>query len=61
MSPKTIQIFLPEGDRRGIRVAEITTRIVGVMRWRRGSRQPSRLGSLRWIVLHRGFHDAFHR
>ena len=27
-TPKTIQIFLPTGDPRGIRVAEITTRIV---------------------------------
>lgn len=27
-SPKTIQIFLPGGDPRGIRVAEVTTRIV---------------------------------
>jgi hypothetical protein len=30
-SPKTIQIFLPSGDPRGIRVAEITTRIVRVI------------------------------
>lgn len=30
-SPKTIQIFLPAGDPRGIRVAEITTRIVRVI------------------------------
>ena len=30
-SPKTIQIFLPGGDPRGIRVAEITTRIVQVI------------------------------
>lgn len=29
--PKTIQIFLPAGDPRGIRVAEITTRIVQVI------------------------------
>lgn len=29
--PKTIQIFLPGGDPRGIRVAEITTRIVQVL------------------------------
>ncbi len=28
---KTIQIFLPGGDPRGIRVAEITTRIVQVL------------------------------
>ena len=28
---KTIQIFLPGGDPRGIRVAEITTRIVQVI------------------------------
>lgn len=27
-TPKTIQIYLPAGDPRGIRVAEITTRIV---------------------------------
>ena len=27
-TPKTIQIFLPGGDPRGIRIAEITTRIV---------------------------------
>jgi predicted GIY-YIG superfamily endonuclease len=27
-TPKTIQIFLPDGDPRGLRVAEITTRIV---------------------------------
>ena len=27
-SPKTIQIFLPSGEPTGIRVAEITTRIV---------------------------------
>lgn len=31
LSPKTIQIFLPGGDPRGIRVAEITTRIVQVI------------------------------
>lgn len=31
MIPKTIQIFLPSGDPRGIRVAEITTRIVQVI------------------------------
>lgn len=30
-SPKTIQIFLPSGDPRGIRIAEITTRIVQVI------------------------------
>ena len=30
-SPKTIQIYLPGGDPRGIRVAEITTRIVQVL------------------------------
>jgi len=30
-SPKTIQIFLPGGDPRGLRVAEITTRIVQVI------------------------------
>ena len=30
-TPKTIQIFLPEGDPRGIRIAEITTRIVQVI------------------------------
>lgn len=30
-SPKTIQIFLPGGDPRGIRVAELTTRIVQVI------------------------------
>ncbi len=29
--PKTIQIFLPGGDPRGVRVAEITTRIVQVI------------------------------
>jgi len=29
-TPKTIQIFLPGGDPRGIRIAEITTRIVQV-------------------------------
>lgn len=29
--PKTIQIFLPSGDPRGIRIAEITTRIVQVI------------------------------
>lgn len=29
--PKTIQIFLPGGDPRGIRIAEITTRIVQVI------------------------------
>lgn len=28
LMPKTIQIFLPSGDPRGIRIAEITTRIV---------------------------------
>lgn len=26
--PQTIQIFLPAGDPRGVRIAEITTRIV---------------------------------
>ena len=30
-TPKTIQIFLPGGDTRGIRIAEITTRIVQVI------------------------------
>lgn len=30
-APKTIQIFLPAGDPRGIRIAEITTRIVQVI------------------------------
>jgi hypothetical protein len=30
-TPKTIQIYLPAGDPRGIRVAEITTRIVRVI------------------------------
>lgn len=30
-TPKTIQIFLPSGDPQGIRVAEITTRIVQVI------------------------------
>ena len=30
-SPKTIQIFLPSGDPRGIRISEITTRIVQVI------------------------------
>jgi hypothetical protein len=31
LSPKTIQIFLPGGDPRGIRIAEVTTRIVQVI------------------------------
>ncbi len=31
MRPQTIQIFLPPGDLRGMRVAEITTRIVRVI------------------------------
>lgn len=31
LTPKTIQIFLPTGDPRGIRIAEITTRIVQVI------------------------------
>ena len=31
LTPKTIQIFLPGGDPRGIRIAEITTRIVQVI------------------------------
>lgn len=30
-SPKTIQIFLPSGEPHGIRIAEITTRIVQVI------------------------------
>jgi len=30
-TPKTIQIFLPSGEPRGIRIAEITTRIVQVI------------------------------
>lgn len=30
-TPKTIQIFLPSGDPRGIRIAEITTRILQVI------------------------------
>ena len=29
--PQTIQIFLPSGDPQGIRIAEITTRIVRVI------------------------------
>lgn len=31
MPPKTIQIYLPAGDLRGMRVAEITTAIVRVV------------------------------
>lgn len=31
LTPKTIQIYLPGGDPRGVRVAEITTRIVQVI------------------------------
>ncbi|MFZ5521518.1 MAG: GIY-YIG nuclease family protein [Pseudomonadota bacterium] len=31
LTPKTIQIYLPGGDPRGIRVAEVTTRIVQVV------------------------------
>ena len=31
LRPQTIQIFLPTGDPRGMRVAEITTRIVRVI------------------------------
>ena len=31
ITPKTIQIFLPGGDPRGIRVSELTTRIVQVI------------------------------
>ena len=31
LRPQTIQIFLPGGEPTGIRVAEITTRIVQVM------------------------------
>jgi hypothetical protein len=31
LTPKTIQIFLPSGDPQGIRIAEITTRIVRVL------------------------------
>jgi hypothetical protein len=30
-TPRTIQIFLPSGEPRGIRIAEITTHIVQVM------------------------------
>jgi len=30
-TPKTIQIFLPSGEPHGIRIAEITTRIVPVV------------------------------
>ena len=30
-TPKTIQIFLPGGDPQGLRVAEITTRVVQVI------------------------------
>lgn len=30
-SPKTLQIFLPSGEPTGIRVAEVTTRIVQVI------------------------------
>jgi len=30
-TPKTIQIFLPGGDPRGVRIAEITTRTVQVI------------------------------
>jgi hypothetical protein len=30
-TPKTLQIYLPGGDPQGIRVAEITTRIVQVI------------------------------
>ena len=29
--PQTIQIYLPGGDPRGIRIAELTTRIVQVL------------------------------
>jgi predicted GIY-YIG superfamily endonuclease len=31
LTPKTIQIYLPGGDPRGIRIAEVTTRIVQVI------------------------------
>lgn len=31
LRPQTIQIFLPAGDPRGMRVAEITTRIIRVI------------------------------
>lgn len=30
LAPKNVQIYLPDGDPRGIRVAEVTTRIVQV-------------------------------
>jgi len=38
-TPKTIQIFLPSGDPRGLRVAEITTRIVQVIEVPRSRRE----------------------
>lgn len=48
-TPKTIQIFLPGGDPQGIRVAEITTRIVQVKEkefWERALVLISRTNSL---------------
>ena len=35
--PQTIQIYLPAGDPRGMRVAEITTRIIRVIEVPRAS------------------------
>lgn len=32
-TPKTIQIFLPDGSPRSIRIAEITSRVVKVFRF----------------------------
>ena len=34
-TPKTIQIFLPDGDPMGIRIAEITTSVVKVIEFPR--------------------------
>lgn len=42
--PQTIQIFLPAGDPQGIRIAEITTRIVRVIdAHQKGRRQLKRV------------------
>lgn len=44
--PQTIQIFLPNGDPRGMRVAEITTRIVRVIEVPRSQLSPQTYISL---------------
>ena len=51
LRPQTIQIFLPAGDPRGMRVAEITTRIVRVIEVPRSQSATFLLPKLKKITI----------